>query len=165
MLIAPPAAAQSYRVVVHLRPYPGSVVLDTIAQGRNFDTPAGSAFEAAAQAMRAHKIPLAVRDPVRGVVGHLKLNRTGRLGSAPISRYLDCGVGLAGPNADTQRVTVAVAALIDSLPGDQSRVRIGLVGASIDMAGHSADWNRCATSGVLENLLLDAVGEQLAAEK
>lgn len=164
MVGAPMAVrAQAPRAVVRLRPFTHPVVLDSLARSREYDAPAGAAFRAAVEAFGALKIPVGTRDSAAGVVANLNWVRSGSIGGAPISRYLNCGQGLTGPHADTHRVTVVIAALIDPLPGGRSRVGVGLSGASRDMTGHSVEPNACETTGVLEHRLADLIQSRLAA--
>lgn len=165
LLLPVPAAAQAPRAVVRLRPFPHPVVLDSLARPHEYEAPPGAAFHAAIAAFETLRIPVTTRDSAAGVVANLNFIRTGTLGGAPISRYLNCGQGLTGAHADNHRVTIVIAALIDALPGGRSRVGFGLSGSSRDMTGHSVEPNACETTGVLENRLADLVRSHLASPR
>lgn len=161
LLLPVPTLAQAPRAVVRLRPFAHPIVLDSLARPHEYDVAPAAAFGAAIAAFAAVRIPVTTRDSAAGVVANLNFVRTGTLGGAPISRYLNCGQGLTGAHADNHRVTIAIAALIDPLPGGRSRVGFGLSGSSRDMTGHSVEPNACETTGVLENRLADLVRSQV----
>jgi hypothetical protein len=165
LLAALPAAAQAPRAVVRMRPFTRPIVLDSMTLAEEHAAPAGEAFRAAEAALTAFRIPVTTRDSAAGLLANLKLVRNGTLAGVPLSQYLNCGQGLTGQYADVHRVTLVVAAFVDPLPGNRSRVGFALSGAAIDMAGHSVDPNACESLGTLESRLGSAVRDRLLARR
>lgn len=76
------------------------------------------------------------------------------------SAYLDCGRGLAGPNADRYEVRMSIATTVEP-EGEASRVRT-FVDASATPRDVSGGALPCSTTGELERTIVEALGHSTA---
>ena len=72
-----------------------------------------------------------------------------KLGKAPVSRYLVCGEGLMGPNADNWYVYYTLMVGVEPL-GGKSTLAIGFTGSAVDTPSGRTDRVKCTTTGRLE---------------
>lgn len=143
--------AQNPRARVRLPGYSQIIVLDTLAARVEVPAPAAEVFTVTAAALEHElQIELATRDSANGVVGNLSLTKMRRLGKSPLSRYLSCGSGMTGPNADAYRIYLAVVALIDPLPNNRSRLGVAVAAGAQDVQGNSKLPIACGSTGALE---------------
>lgn len=150
-LAASSLPAQLYRARVWLPAYPNVIALDTIAIRTEFPAPRLEAFQVTAAVMEAElKIELKVRDSTAGVVGNLELVKMRKLGRTPLSRYVSCGQGMTGANADSYRVYLALVAFVDTVPDKGIRLSVALAAAAQDLQGSSKPPVKCGSTGLLE---------------
>ena len=150
-LAASSLRAQLYRARVWLPAYPNVIALDTIAIRTEFPAPRLEAFQVTAAVMEAElKIELKVRDSTAGVVGNMELVKMRKLGRTPLSRYVSCGQGMTGANADSYRVYLALIAFVDTVPGKGIRLSVALAAAAQDLQGSSKPPVKCGSTGLLE---------------
>jgi hypothetical protein len=144
--------AQSYRARVRLPAYATVIALDSMAVRTEVPASRGEVFQVAAAALEHEfKIELKLRDSVSGVVGNLELVRLRRLEKYPLSRYVSCGSGMTGPNADNYRVFLAVAAFVDSLEPNKTVLGVALAAAAQDLQGGNSKYPvACSSTGALE---------------
>lgn len=154
--------AQDYRAVARLRPRTAPIALDTIAVPYEIAAPPSGVFPAVRAAFQSLGIRAEVEDSVRGLLGTEKLVRRGTLAREPLSRFFNCGAGLVGPNADRYTLTIAVAAFVDPLPGDRTRLGLATTAMGRDVEGASLDPVGCETTGLLESRVAAAVKAELA---
>jgi hypothetical protein len=70
-----------------------------------------------------------------------------------VSRFVDCGSSLVGPNADAYHVQLVIESQIDSVSAASSAVR-----THVDATGSGSGATvRCSTTGSLERLINDQV--------
>ena len=150
--IAPSSlSAQLYRARVWLPAYPNVIALDTIAIRTEFPAPRMETFRVTAAVMETElKIDLKVRDSTAGVVGNMELVKMRSLGRTALSRYVSCGQGMTGPNADSYRVYLALIAFVDTVPDKGVRLSVALAGAAQDLQGSSKPPVKCSSTGALE---------------
>jgi hypothetical protein len=153
--LASPAGAQPRGV--RLPGYQSAMSFDSGGVAAAIPASAGAVFFAARQIFSELGIPTPVADSIRGYLVNGRLVKARNLAGSPLSTYLHCGMGLTGPNADTFRVTMAVAAFMDSTSPSTSRFRIVLLAGAESTEGVSKSAVTCATSGVLENRIIQAV--------
>ena len=72
-----------------------------------------------------------------------------KLGKAPVSRYLVCGEGLMGPNADNWYVYYTLMVGVEPA-GGKSALTIGFTGSAVDTPSGRTDRVKCTTTGRLE---------------
>jgi hypothetical protein len=156
------AEAQSGRVRVSLPGHPDILLLDTLVVVRELEAPETRAYRAVVRAFEEMGIRPDTRDSTGGIVGALRLTRTGRLSGAPLSRYLNCGDGMTGANADTYRVRMAAVALLERVAESRTRVAVALAAGAEDMTG-SGRRVPCTSTRRLEARLLERVVEGVGA--
>lgn len=164
-LTARPAPAQeAVRVRVQLPAWRGSIVLDTLALRNRveFDAAPASVWPALAAAVRGLDPALAeVADSTVGLVAGPGVVAFRRLAGDAMSRWLDCGTGMTGPQANTSRVTLAFAAILDPLPGNRSRLGLALTASALDRSGSTSVAVQCNTFGTLEAAVIEATERRL----
>lgn len=96
-------------------------------------------------------------DSTRGYLVNPRLVRLRSLAGSPLSRFLDCGTGITGPNADSFRVILAFAALVDSVGPSSTRIRLTVLAGAESTEGVAKTAVACASSGALEERILTAV--------
>jgi hypothetical protein len=79
-----------------------------------------------------------------------------RLGGERLSRYFDCGRGMAGPYADTYRIHLAVTTEVRPAQGDTTRVLTRLDAQGESTSG-TANNVQCRSEGRLESLITEAL--------
>jgi hypothetical protein len=150
-IVASSLPAQAFRARVWLPAYPNVIALDTIAIRSEFPAPRLEAFKVTAAIMETEfKIELKVRDSTAGVVGNMELVKMRSLGRTPLSRYVSCGQGMTGANADNYRVYLALIAFVDTVPEKGTRLSVALAAAAQDLQGSSKPPVKCSSTGALE---------------
>jgi hypothetical protein len=74
-----------------------------------------------------------------------------------MSRYISCGSGMTGPNADNYRIYLAVVAFVDSLAPNKTRLGVALAAAAQDLQGSAKLPIACGSTGALEGQIRRAV--------
>lgn len=146
------AHAQGPRPRVKMRAYPVDVMLDTLVFARDtVSASMGEAFAAVRAAYAALKLPRDWADSTNGQLGTLRHRATYTLGGQRLSVYFNCGQGIAGANADTWRVNMALVTFIQ--PAGEGKVRLGtgVVAEAQDMSGTSTEPAMCGSMGLLES--------------
>jgi hypothetical protein len=160
---APPARAQSSTMSIHVG-LPGfytPVLLDSVAVAFTIDGSRARVFAAARATLGDLGIPLTRIDSLRGTLVNVNLDARRRLSGKRLSELLSCGTGLIGENADRFRVTIAVAAFVDSLAPEQSRLRVAFAAGARDTEGSSKPPVTCGSTGAFENMLGERVARRL----
>ena len=163
LLFVRPAAGQNVRVRLGIIGHPGTVAVDSLATRVTINAPRGQTFHAVAQALSELNVPIDTRDSVRGIVGVTSVAMMRRFANAPISRYLNCGSGITGLNADNWRVYITSFAFVDARDSASTELRLAMVGGARDVAGTSTDPVACGSTGAFENLVADRVRKRLAS--
>ncbi len=73
-----------------------------------------------------------------------------RLGKERISRYLSCGEGMTGPNADAWYVYLTIHAAIGPAGAAKSRFQMALTAEAVDVPGGRSERVACSSTGMLE---------------
>jgi hypothetical protein len=158
------ASAQFARVRVRPPGFAEQVALDTLMQPLEFNAPYGKLYSATLAVFDDLKIPMTTKDSLKGVVGNLELKKTGSLAGSQMSRWMNCGAGMTGPNADNFRIWLSVAVMLNQTKGQTStHIRAGLVSGAEDMQGHSMAPIGCASTGALEQILLEKIKQKAGA--
>jgi len=93
------------------------------------------------------RIPIAVVDTMNMRLGSGSFHPS-RIGGRRLSRYLDCGRGMTGANADTYRVTISLVSWVSERSGSTQ------VHTAIQASAKARDVNsypvNCSSKGVLE---------------
>jgi hypothetical protein len=155
---------QNLRARVWLPGFTTQTALDTMSVPEELDASYGKAYTAVIAAFDELKIQLDTRDSARGLVGNLSLVRRSSLAGSQMSRWLNCGTGITGPNADNWRIYIAVAALLDRVSTtNKTQVRVAMLAGAQDMQGNSKDPVVCASSGGIETKVLELVKKRISA--
>jgi hypothetical protein len=150
--------AQTYRARVRLPAFPTILALDTMSVRTELPASRGEVFTVAAAAIEQEfKIELRIRDSISGVVGNLELVKMRTLGRSPMSRYVSCGSGMTGPNADSYRIYLAVAAFVDSIAPGKTVLGVSLAAAAQDLQGSSKQPLMCGSTGAFESQIRKTV--------
>ena len=155
------AGAQFARVRVRPPGFAEQVALDTLMQPLEFNAAYGKVYSATLAVFDELKIPMTTKDSVKGVIGNLELKKSSSLAGSQMSRWINCGAGMTGPNADNFRIWLSVAIMLNQTKGQAStHIRAGLVAGAEDMQGHAMAPIGCASSGALEQLLLERIRQK-----
>jgi hypothetical protein len=73
-----------------------------------------------------------------------------QLGKERVSKYLSCGEGMTGPNADSWHVYLTIATALTPAGPGKSKLQMALTAEAIDVPGGRNDRVACASTGVLE---------------
>jgi len=153
--LAAPLGAQPSGV--RLPGYQAAMSFDSGGVSIALPVPARESFLATRQVLFELGIPAPTADSARGYLINGRFIKARNLAGSPLSTYLNCGLGLTGPNADTFRVTMAVAAFVTAASPTTSRLRVLLLAGAESTEGVSKSAVACSTSGVLENRILQNV--------
>ena len=159
--LAPALAAQHPRLIVNLPAFPTAVLMDSLGSPTQVDGTREQVFAAVLAVYADLKIPVTLRDSVGGLVGNTRLIQTGRLGKERLSRYLECGAGMTGPNADLFRVQLAIATMIQTVSPTRTQIKTALAAGARNLEGNSSDAVRCGTTGELETRIAALVASRL----
>ncbi|MEO8449698.1 MAG: hypothetical protein ABI647_07915 [Gemmatimonadota bacterium] len=85
-----------------------------------------------------------------------------QLGKIPLSRFLDCGSGMTGSNADSWRVVLTVISTVRPEPDSKASVSTFVTGEAVDMSGSASDRMGCSSTGNLESEVQRRVKVKLA---
>lgn len=95
-------------------------------------------------------IPVATMDASQHLLGNTGFKLRRKLGSTPLSRYLDCGAAQGGPNAETYEVFLAVATQLVPAATPGRVVATTSVQASAKPVSFAGEYVNCASNGALE---------------
>ncbi len=165
VLAAGALQAQPSRVRIGIIGHQGPVAIDSLATVVAIGAPRAQTFHAVAQVLAEFKVPIDTRDSTRGIVGVSSVPRMRTFGVGRLSRYLNCGSGITGLNADNWRVYVTALAFVDAAGADSTTLRLAMVGGAQDVAGAATDPVACGTTGIFETLVAERVKALLAEPK
>ena len=154
-LLALPAGAQPN--AVRLPGYQAPLSFDSSAIIAAMPASTGAVFFATRQVLYELGIPAPIADSVGRYLINGRLIKSRSLGGQPLSTYLNCGLGVTGPNADSFRITMAVAAFMDSTGPATSRLRVTVFAGAQSTEGVAKSAVACGSSGILENRIIEAV--------
>ncbi len=141
----------------------GPILLDTMALAVPIAGNRDSIFAALTTVFNELKIPVQLNDPKHSLMNNLNADVSRRLGGQPMSRYIDCGRGFSGNNADIYRITLAVTAWIDPTEGDPQRLMVAIAASGRDPSGSHSAYTVCTSRGALEKRIGERV-QQLAGK-
>ncbi|MEO6445352.1 MAG: hypothetical protein ABIZ91_05120 [Gemmatimonadaceae bacterium] len=158
-----PAAsqAQSPNARAILPGYDAPILLDTLGIALPISGSRDSIFSALTAVLAELKIPIEERDPRTGMLRNLNAQLSRRLDKVPLSRYIDCGRGFSGNNADIYRVTLALSAWIVPATGEPQKLQVAIAASGRDPGGTNTGYSACSTRGSLEALIVERVRARL----
>ena len=158
-----PLEAQFARARVWPPGFTTQLALDTMTTPTELDAPYGKVFTATVAAFEEFRIAFDTRDSVRGMIGNLAIKKSGSFAGAQLSRWMNCGQGMTGPNADNFRIYIAIAALLDRVAStNRTQIRVAMVAGAQDMQGNAKDAVACGSSGALESKILESVKKRVS---
>lgn len=139
--------------------------LDSGAVDVTLPASAGAVFFAARQVFFEMKIPTPLADSARGYLVNGRFIKLRSLAGEPLSKFLNCGAGMTGPNADNFRITMAIAALIDAKGPNSTRLRLTALAGAESTEGASKSAIACGSSGILEDRILKTIRAKLGTPR
>jgi len=133
------------------------ILLDTLGLSYPIAGERDAIFAALTTVFEELKIPVESPDPRRGLASNLNADISRRLGGQPLSRYLDCGRGFSGNNADFYRMTLAVSAWVEPAAGAPKQLVIAIAASGRDPAGSKSAYSQCTSRGALEKRIAERV--------
>lgn len=164
-LLAMTVAAQqpAVRVRVVLPAFRNAIAIDTVMLVTDHEVSAGALWAAAARVFYDYKMPTDLRDSVGGVVGTTRYVKSTYMQNFPMSKVLNCGTSITGPNADNYRISHVLVAIISPVSAAKSKLGVGYVASGLDMRGSSSDPVACGSTGNFEADFADRVKKLLKA--
>ena len=104
-------------------------------------------------------IPKALIDPQTHTISNQGQKIRQRLGRTPLSRFIDCGNTQIGPNADSYEVFLTVTTQLTAA-GTGSKLSTTVEAVARPLAFNQT-YSRCASKGVLETRIADALKARL----
>jgi hypothetical protein len=162
VLASSASPAQNARVRIGIIGHPGPVAVDSLASIVPIAAPAGATFAAVSRVFSEElRVPVDSRDSLRGVVGVSSVARMRTFANARISKWLNCGTGITGLNADNWRVFITAFAFVDRADSANTTLRLAIVGGARDVAGSSTEPVACGSTGNFESLVAERVKANL----
>ncbi len=138
------------------------ILLDTMGIAHPIRGNRDSIFVALEAAFAELKIPVESRDPKYGLLRNLNAEFSRRLGGEPMSKYLDCGRGFSGNNADFYRISLAISSWVEPATGEPARLVVAIAASGRDPAGSRSAYSACTSRGALERRIAERVQARLA---
>lgn len=135
------------------------IMLDTMALEFPIGGLRDSIYVALKKVFEELKIPVQTANPRAGLLNNLNADLSGRLGGERMSRYIDCGRGFSGPNADFYRLTLAVSAWVEPATGDPQKLMVAIAASGRDPSGSRSYYSPCTSRGDLEKRIARRVQE------
>lgn len=98
-------------------------------------------------------IPIALSEPSTGRFGNPEFWKTRKLGTEPISSYLNCGTSIMGPAADNYRVYMSLVSMVRPDGHGETDLETAFIAQARNMEGTTSDFVACGTTGRLEDLI------------
>ncbi|MCC6930634.1 MAG: hypothetical protein IT359_16720 [Gemmatimonadaceae bacterium] len=160
--VAAPRAHAQVRVRIGIIGHDGPVAVDSLATAISIAAPRAVVFHQAAQVFAELKVQVDARDSVRGMVGITSSPKMRQFAGRSISRWLNCGSGITGSNADNWRVYITAYAFVDAADSATTTLRLAMVGGAQDVQGTSTEPVACGSTGGFETMFADRVKTRIA---
>lgn len=105
------------------------------------------------------KVPVNHVDPRTKTIGNNGFKLRQRLGTTPLSRFMDCGQTQIGANADSYEVHITL--MVQAVPDGSGTRLVTTFEAAARPIAFSQGYSRCSSRGALESRLLEAIRAQL----
>ena len=163
LAFATSAGAQTTVTIARVPGYLGLVTMDTIGKPVEIAHSYGQTYSAVKAVFQSLRISAEIQDSTGGAFGTLKFMRERTVAGGQISRFIDCGDGITGPNADAYRIHFAIVARMTPMADNRTRVAIALAAGGTNVSGNAWDPVRCPTRGVLEHQIIEKARALLSA--
>ncbi|MEP7344163.1 MAG: hypothetical protein ABI877_02795 [Gemmatimonadaceae bacterium] len=138
------------------------VLLDTLAHPQPLTGDRAAVLGALINVYEYLGIPIDYKNTEAGIVVAERFSVRRQLGKSALSRYIDCGQGFNGVNANVYRITMVVASWLYPATGPVSQVHIAVTASGQDMAGSNTQSVLCTSKGVLEEELAGLARKRVA---
>ena len=122
---------------------------------------AADAWQAVPRVYADLSVPVESLDPAHRLLSGVASARR-VFASRPLSRLVDCGSTLMGPNADSYNVRLRLQIQVDSTGPAESRVRTLVTSTASSDGGITV---RCSSTGQLERTLIDGLRALLIQQR
>lgn len=163
--LTPVLGAQSPNLRAQIPGLERPVLLDSIAIKVPLAGPADRVVAVINEVYALWDLPIEGFDAGIGRLPNRRVTRSRRLGKTPMSRYLDCGRGFSGDNANIYRITLATAAWPEPMTGEATAIRVALIAGGQDPAGSRSGYVLCTTRGNFEQEFAEQVKTRLATPR
>jgi hypothetical protein len=160
--VATAVSGQAPNLRVQVPGVAGVVLLDSIARKFVVQAPVPVLLAAIDSAFADFGLPVDALDRTAGTLPNRRVTLSRRLGNTPLSRYLDCGRGFSGENANIYRVTLAAAAWPDQQSGTATALHVALIAGGQDPAGSRSGYVLCTSKGAFEEEFANKIKARLA---
>ncbi len=143
----------------------GAILLDTMALSFKVSGNRDSIFTALETVFKELKLPVESRNAKSTLLNNLNADVSRRLGDVALSRYLDCGRGFSGNNADFYRITLAFSVWVEPASGEPQQLKVAIAASGRDPAGSRSAYSQCTSRGALEQRIADRVLALLGASR
>jgi hypothetical protein len=133
------------------------VLLDTLARPFKVLGPRVTLLAHLVAAYDSLGIPIDFKDSGAGILVAERFSVRRELKKVRLSKYLDCGQGFNGLNANEYRITLVVAGWLHPATGDPKELRMAVVGSGMNMAGSNSQSVLCTSTGALEGVIVDII--------
>ncbi len=120
------------------------------------DAEPDAAFRAATKAFAELQIPVTTLITSERRIGNPSYRVRRQIGGTSLARYLDCGRGNHGPNAEVYQITMSVESVITAAPAGGSTVRTTVTASGVPTNFPTGAVN-CTTTGELEKRIAQLV--------
>jgi hypothetical protein len=127
------------------------------ASAANIAAPPAAVWLAVKKVYADWEIPLTVENTSTRQIGNANFYKARQIAGESMTKFVDCGSGMAGPKAATYRIYISL--LTDVIPDGKggTKLQTTFVAMGQDLAGGSSDRIPCGTTGRLEQLFLERV--------
>lgn len=132
----------------------------TLVHSVEFAYPRQRVWQALLAAHEKAAMALNQADEASGVAVYEFQDRNRMIGGKLASNYIDCGMGPAGPRANTYRLTIRLTHQLERTSDTMTRVSSSL-SARARHPGTSSDAIECSSTGQLEKRMVGFVAAQL----
>jgi hypothetical protein len=155
-----PVTTETVRVVDGSRSVAIPIVAAPAAAAVRVDAPPARVFSVLRPVYDSLSIPVTRVSAQQRVIGNDGLRLRRRMGSAPLSRYLDCGRTQGGSNADTYEINMTIETVVrEGTAGSTLQTSLTATAHSVNFPGAPV---RCSSTGELETAIAQGVRARLA---
>lgn len=147
---AVPVTGWAQNLRTHVPGVAQPILLDTVAYRARVVAPMARVLAAIDSAYASYNLPAESYDPEIGQLPSRRVTRSRQLGRSAMSRYLDCGRGFSGDNANLYRITLSTAAWPVVVAGDSVDLHVALIAGGQDPAGSRSGYVLCTSKGAFE---------------
>jgi hypothetical protein len=149
-VVALTAGAARAQVRVLLPAWTDPVLMDSMKVDHPLKADPVAVYAAVQKAYADLGIPIGNTDNKKGIIGSDKFERLHTAVGTTLSRIFSCGESQTGPNADSHRLSIAVATWVTPGRDGGSVLSTATTASAQDIAGAARAPRRCSSLGWLE---------------